>query len=181
MVVSTPVILGIIEPTLHQRGNAMQFDNRWGRRPRAAMCAIVLALCAVASTAFAADPVTAANKKLAVDFFNLLLVEKKPQEAFDKYAGKNYIQHNPVAADGHAPAIKFLSDWFAKNPRAVIQIKRVIAEGDLVAIHHHMRTSPEVRGMAAVDIFRVENGKVVEHWDVVQAIPEKSANPHPMF
>jgi predicted SnoaL-like aldol condensation-catalyzing enzyme len=142
--------------------------------------AIVLALGATASAA-ESPSTTEANKKLAVDFFNLLLVEKKPQEAFDKYAGKNYIQHNPVAADGHAPAIKFLSEWFAKNPRSVIQIKRVIAEGDLVAIHHHMRTSPEVRGTAAVDIFRVENGKVVEHWDVVQPIPEKSANDHPMF
>jgi predicted SnoaL-like aldol condensation-catalyzing enzyme len=180
MVVSTTLFLGIIEPTLHQQGDAMQFDNRWSRRPRVALCAIVLALCA-ASTAFAADPATEANKKVAVDFFNLVLVQKKPQEGFDKYAGKTYIQHNPVADDGHAPAIKFLSDWFAKNPRAIIQIKRVIAEGDLVAIHHHMRTSPEVRGMAAVDIFRVENGKVVEHWDVVQPIPDKSANPHPMF
>ena len=159
----------------------MQFDNSSGRWPRRTVCAILLALCAVAPSAFAADPATEANKKLAVDFFNRVLVEKKPQEGFDKYAGKNYIQHNPVAGDGHAPAIKFLTDWFAKNPRAVIQIKRVIAEGDLVAIHHHMRTSPEVRGMAAVDIFRVENGKVVEHWDVVQPIPEKSANDHPMF
>jgi predicted SnoaL-like aldol condensation-catalyzing enzyme len=179
-VVTAPVILGIIESTLHQQGDAMQFDNRRGSRPRAAMCAIVLALGA-ASTAFAADPATEANKKLAVDFFNLVLVQKKPQEGFDKYAGKTYIQHNPVAGDGHAPAIKFLSDWFAKNPKAIIQIKRVIAEGDLVAIHHHMRTSPDVRGMAAVDIFRVENGKVVEHWDVVQPMPEKSANDHPMF
>jgi predicted SnoaL-like aldol condensation-catalyzing enzyme len=124
---------------------------------------------------------TAANKKIAVDFFDMLLVDKKPKEAFEKYAGQNYIQHNPVAADGHEPAIRFLSDWFAKNPRAIIQIKRVVAEGDIVAIHHHMRTSPEARGSAAVDIFRIENGAVVEHWDVVQPIPEKSANPHPMF
>ena len=145
-----------------------------------AIFASVMALCAV-STAFAADPVTEANKKLAVDFFNMVFSAKKPQEAFDKYASKNYIQHNPVAADGPAPAIKFLSEWFVKNPRAIIEIKRVIAEGDMVAIHHHMRTSPEVRGMAAVDMFRVENGKVVEHWDVVQPMPEKSANDHPMF
>jgi predicted SnoaL-like aldol condensation-catalyzing enzyme len=158
----------------------MRFDKLSGHGSRGAVLAIVLLLC---PAAFAAEPsnTTEANKKLAVDFFNLLLVQKKPQEAFDKYAGKNYIQHNPVAADGHAPAIKFLSDWFARNPKSIIQIKRVIAEGDLVAIHHHMRTAPEVRGTAAVDIFRIENGKVVEHWDVVQPIPEKSANDHPMF
>jgi predicted SnoaL-like aldol condensation-catalyzing enzyme len=140
-----------------------------------------LSLCGCVATSNGAADVTAANKKIAVEFFNVLLVEKKPREAFQRYAGENYIQHNPVAADGHEPAIKFLSDWFAKNPRAIIQIKRVIAEGDIVAIHHHMRTSPEARGSAAVDMFRVQNGKVVEHWDVVQPIPEKSANPHPMF
>lgn len=142
---------------------------------------LLLAAGVSTSAAQAADALTAANKKIAVDFFNVLLVEKKPREAFERYAGKKYIQHNPVADDGWDGAINFLSDWFAKNPRAIIQIKKVIAEGDLVAIHHHMRTSPEVRGTAAVDIFRIENGKVVEHWDVVQPIPEKSANPHPMF
>jgi predicted SnoaL-like aldol condensation-catalyzing enzyme len=145
--------------------------------------AVVLTLCAAyATTTPAAQPdATAANKKIVVDFFNVLLVQKRPREAFEKHAAKKYIQHNPVADDGWDGAIKFLSDWFAKNPRAIIEIKKVIAEGDLVAIHHHMRTSPELRGSAAVDIFRVENGKVAEHWDVVQPIPEKSANPHPMF
>lgn len=145
------------------------------------MVAFGTALCGPAATAFADGANTAANKKLVVDFFTLLLVDKKPQEAFDKYVAKQYIQHNPVADDGWTDAINFLNGWFAQNPKSVIQIKRVIADGDLVAVHHHMRTSPEVRGLAAVDIFRVENGKVVEHWDVVQPIPEKSANPHPMF
>jgi len=146
------------------------------------LCVLLVALTSAAPAAFAdAASTTAANKKLVVDFFTVVFVDKRPQAAFDKYVGKTYIQHNPVADDGSAGAIGFLSDWFKKNPQAVIQIKRVIAEGDLVAVHHHMRTSPEVRGMAAVDIFRVENGKVVEHWDVVQPMPEKSANPHPMF
>lgn len=140
-----------------------------------------VALCGAVPVAFADDASTAANKKLVVDFFTILLVDKQPQEAFDKYVAEKYIQHNPAADDGWTDAIHFLNDWFAKNPKSVIQIKRVIAEGDLVAVHHPMRTSPEVRGLAAVDVFRVENGKVVEHWDVVQPIPEKSANPHPMF
>jgi predicted SnoaL-like aldol condensation-catalyzing enzyme len=145
----------------------------------AALTALTLSGCAATPGGEAQR--TEANKKVAVDFFNLLLVEERPREGFRKYAGQPYIQHHPVAAAGHEPAIEFLNDWFAKNPRAVIEMKRVIAEGDLVAIHHHMRTSPEARGSAAVDIFRIENGKVVEHWDVVQPIPEKSANPHPMF
>ena len=154
--------------------------HRWTYRNKVFAGLLVSAI-ALAACATASSNVTAANKKLAVDFFTLLLIDKQPQAAFDKYASQNYIQHNPVADDGQAPAIKFLSDWFAANPRSIIEIKRVIAAGDLVAIHHHMRTSPEARGSAAVDIFRVDNGKIVEHWDVVQPIPEKSANKHPMF
>lgn len=144
---------------------------------------MLLAVCGASTAAQANNSAdqTAANKKLVVDFFKMVFHDKKPREAFAKYASKDYIQHNPLAADGPEPAIKFLTEWFEKNPNAIVEIKRVIAEGDVVAIHHHMRRSPEERGMAAVDMFRVENGKVIEHWDVVQPMPEKSLNPHPMF
>ena len=136
---------------------------------------------AAASAALAAQQVTAQNKKIAVDFFNMVFQDRKPQQAFDTYSTPEYIQHNELASDGAAPAIKFLNEWFEKNPRASIEIKRVIAEGNLVAIHHHMRKSPEDPGAAAVDMYRVENGKVMEHWDVFQNMPAKSENAHPKF
>ncbi|PZN34981.1 MAG: polyketide cyclase [Proteobacteria bacterium] len=124
---------------------------------------------------------TAANKQLVIDMWHTIFTEKRVREGFERYISANYIQHNPLADDGPHSAMEFLSTWFETHPQAIVEVKRVIAEGDLVVIHHHMRTSPEDRGSAAVDIFRVENGQVVEHWDVVQRMPETSANPHPMF
>lgn len=124
---------------------------------------------------------TEANKQLVLEAWHTIFTEKKVGEGFDRYIHPDYIQHNPVAADGPAPARKFLTEWFEKNPDAIIEVKKAVAEGDLVFIHHHMRASPKERGNAAVDMFRVQDGKLIEHWDVLQAIPEKSANPHPMF
>jgi predicted SnoaL-like aldol condensation-catalyzing enzyme len=134
-----------------------------------------------AAAALAAQQLTDQNRKIAVDFFNMVFQDRKPQEAFDLYSVPDYIQHNELAADGAAPAIEFLNGWFATNPQASAEIKRVIAEGNLVAIHHHMRESPEVPGAAAVDMYRVENGRVVEHWDVFQRMPAESKNDHPKF
>jgi predicted SnoaL-like aldol condensation-catalyzing enzyme len=73
-------------------------------------------------------------------------------------------------------------EGFAEQfPQMSLDIKRVVAEGDLVVTHSLLKTSPEDRGTAAADIFRLENGKVVEHWDVLQPVPESAANDHPMF
>jgi len=74
-----------------------------------------------------------------------------------------------------------MEPYFTKNPTARSEIKRAVAEGDLVFLHVHAKSSETDRGMAVVDIFRVENGKVVEHWDVVQPIPEKANNSNTMF
>jgi predicted SnoaL-like aldol condensation-catalyzing enzyme len=86
-----------------------------------------------------------------------------------------------MAATGAQAAINFLGPYLKSNPAYKGEIKRVIAEGDLVAIHNHVTSGPTDRGRAVVDIFRVENGKVVEHWDVVQDVPAKSANDNTMF
>jgi predicted SnoaL-like aldol condensation-catalyzing enzyme len=73
-------------------------------------------------------------------------------------------------------------EGFAEQfPQMSVDIKRAVAEGDLVVTHSLLKTSPEDRGTAAADIFRLEDGKVVEHWDVVQPVPESAANDHPMF
>ena len=124
---------------------------------------------------------TEANKKLVLDMWNTVFTEKKVGEGFDRYISPDYVQHNPLASDGPESAREFLTQWFANNPDAVIEVKKVVAQGDLVFLHHHMRVNPTERGSAAVDMFRVADGKVIEHWDVVQPIPENSKNPHPMF
>jgi len=128
--------------------------------------------------AFAAD--LEANKKIVVDFYNKGLNDKD-FDAASKYFGPRYVQHNPGAANGPEGFKRLVGFLKEKFPTSRNEIKRVIAEGDLVVLHVHSKRSPEDRGRAIVDIFKVENGKIVEHWDVVQDVPEKSANTNTMF
>lgn len=122
-----------------------------------------------------------ANKKIVLEYTDLAFNQRKPEEAVAKYQGPYYRQHNPSARDGAEPFIGFVK-WFAQTyPSFRIEFKRIIAEGDLVVTHSHLVREPGERGMAVTDIFRLENGKVVEHWDVVQEIPETSANNNTMF
>jgi predicted SnoaL-like aldol condensation-catalyzing enzyme len=121
------------------------------------------------------------NKKIAVAFLTMIFNDHKVEEAFKLYAVLEYKQHNPYAASGAEAAIKFLGPYLKSNPEARTDIKRVLADGDLVAIHNNPKMNANDRGSAVVDIFRLENGKVVEHWDVVQAVAEKSANQNTMF
>ena len=110
------------------------------------------------------------NKKIAVAFLTMIFNDHKVEEAFKLYAVPEYKQHNPYAATGAQAAINFLGPYLKANPEARTDIKRVIAEGDLVAIHNNPKQNAKDRGSAVVDIFRLENGKVVEHWDVVQEV-----------
>src|SRR4051794_9763620 len=121
------------------------------------------------------------NKALVIAFYDLAANKRKPAEAVKLYTDGRYIQHNPYAADGAEAFVKFFTDFGAKNPDASITFKRVIAEGDLVVTHGHWKKSKDDRGSAVADIFRISNGKIAEHWDVIQPIPEKSANPNTMF
>jgi predicted SnoaL-like aldol condensation-catalyzing enzyme len=121
------------------------------------------------------------NKKIAVAFLTMIFNDHKVEEAFKLYADPGYKQHNPYAASGAQAAINFLGPYLKANPEARTEIKRVLADGDLVAIHNNPKQNAKDRGSAVVDIFRLENGKVVEHWDVVQSVPEKSANENTMF
>ena len=108
-------------------------------------------------------------------------LNKKDFEEAKKYFGPKYIQHNPTAADGiegFGAFVKFLKEKF---PNSRSEIKRVFADGDYVIVHVHAVREPGTRGAAIMDIFRLENGKVVEHWDVRQEIPEKAANDNGMF
>jgi len=128
------------------------------------------------------ESVEARNKQIAIDFYNAALNEKN-WEKTKSFIGNRYVQHNLAAVDGPEGLkahIEFLKRDFPNNRG---EIKHALADGDLVALHIHNKRSPEVRGNAVVDIFRIENGKVVEHWDVVQPIPEpgKAKNENTMF
>jgi predicted SnoaL-like aldol condensation-catalyzing enzyme len=127
------------------------------------------------------DVATTKNKEVVTAFYNLIFRDHKPAEAFEKYGGDKYIQHNPRVPDGKEALIGFFTPFFTANPEAKSEIKRAVAEGDLVWLHVHAKKDAADRGRAIVDIFRVEKGKVVEHWDVVQDIPEAAANKNTMF
>jgi predicted SnoaL-like aldol condensation-catalyzing enzyme len=121
------------------------------------------------------------NRQIVEQFIDLLYRQGRVREAFETYVHEDYIQHNPLAPDGRAAAIAALEPYFASQPDAVREVHRIIVEGNLAAVHVRARPTPQDRGFAIVDILRLENGKIVEHWDVIQAVPEQSANPHPMF
>ena len=120
------------------------------------------------------------NKKNVLAFYEKL-INQKDFESASVYMGDHYIQHNPLAADGAEGLKKFIDYLRTAYPNAHAEIKRVFADNDYVILHVHSVLEPNTRGNAIVDIFRLENGKIVEHWDVIQAIPEKSANPNGMF
>jgi predicted SnoaL-like aldol condensation-catalyzing enzyme len=122
------------------------------------------------------------NKANGVAYYTTAFNDKKPEEAVAKYGGPEYIQHNPQAADGFQAFIDFVKGFTAQYPQLHVDIKRVIAECDLVVTHSHLTLSPTDRGSAVADIFRLDrDGKIVEHWDVIQAVPETSANDNTMF
>jgi predicted SnoaL-like aldol condensation-catalyzing enzyme len=121
-----------------------------------------------------------ANKKNVVEFYEKAL-NQKDFEAASKYLGPRYTQHNPVAADGPGGLKAFIQFLRDKFPNSRSEIKRVFADGDYVIVHVHAIREPGTRGRAIIDIFKLENGKIVEHWDVAQDIPEKAANPNGMF
>lgn len=121
-----------------------------------------------------------ANKKNVVEFYDKALNQKN-FDAASKYLGPRYTQHNPVAADGPEGLKAFVQFLRDKFPNSHSEIKRVFADGDYVVVHVHAVREPGTRGRAIIDIFKLENGKIVEHWDVAQDIPEKAANANGMF
>lgn len=140
--------------------------------------AAALALAALAGAADAQQQ--EANKKAVVEFYDKA-INQKDFEAAAKYLGSRYTQHNPNAPDGPEGLKAFLQFLKEKFPGSRSEIKRVFADGDYVILHVHAVREPGTRGNAIIDIFKLENGKIVEHWDVVQPIPEKAANTNSMF
>jgi predicted SnoaL-like aldol condensation-catalyzing enzyme len=122
----------------------------------------------------------AANKRVVLAFYDAA-INKKDYDLAVTFLGSDYKQHNPTAGDGAAGLKGFIDFLKAKFPTQHGDIRQVIAEGNLVVLHVHSTRGDNTPGRAIVDIFRVDHGKVVEHWDVIQDIPEKSANSNGMF
>ena len=120
------------------------------------------------------------NKRNVVAYYETAF-GGRPEEAVAQYLGDHYIQHNPEADDGPEAFIGFVHGLRDANPDVRLEIKRVIAEGDLVVTHANLVLRPGEPGLALADFFRLEDGKVVEHWDVIQAVPDHSANSNGMF
>jgi predicted SnoaL-like aldol condensation-catalyzing enzyme len=121
-----------------------------------------------------------ANKKAVADFYDLI-INKKDFDSARKYIGSRYRQHNPLVADYPEGLEAFITFLKTNYPEAKSEIKRIFADGDHVILHVHSVRAPETAGRAIIEIFRLENGKIEEHWDVIQEIPSESANPNGMF
>jgi len=121
------------------------------------------------------------NKQHAIEFYDLMFNQCKPKEAIEKYAGDHYTQHNPHVADGKQAFIEYFERMANEYPDKKVSFKRVLCEDQLVVLHC-LQEWPGDQNYAGIDIFRFDDkGKIVEHWDVLQIIPDHSENENTMF
>lgn len=149
-------------------------------RSVAMIAASILMLSLGNGAALAASAQEEANRAAVLAFYEKGLNQKDADAAL-AYVGNRYVQHNPNAPDGLDGFRKFIGFLREKFPSSHSEIKRSFVDGDFVILHVHSVREPGSRGRAIVDIFKLENGKIVEHWDVVQDIPENPANNNTMF
>ncbi|KJC54302.1 polyketide cyclase [Bradyrhizobium sp. LTSP849] len=131
-------------------------------------------------SASAGDTQEEANRKTVLAFYEKGLNQKDADAAL-AYVGDRYVQHNPNAPDGPDGFRKFIGFLREKFPNSHSEIKRSFVDGDYVILHVHAVREAGTKGSAIVDIFKLENGKIVEHWDVVQPITDNPANNNTMF
>jgi predicted SnoaL-like aldol condensation-catalyzing enzyme len=121
------------------------------------------------------------NKRLVTEFYELAINQQKPAEAARKYIELPYRQHNPEVPDGPDGFVQFISGMQKKHPKLKVVISKALADDDLVALHVHLTREPNDPGLAVAEFFRLKDGKIIEHWDVLQPVPEKTANGNSMF
>ena len=121
------------------------------------------------------------SKEVVQTFVQMVFGEKRVREGAECYMREDYVQHNPRGRDGREAFIQMFEGFFERAPDLSLDVKRALAEGDLVALHSHFKLSPGEKGSAVVDIFRIEDGLIAEHWDVVQAVPEEARDPGVVF
>ncbi|WP_208450567.1 nuclear transport factor 2 family protein [Burkholderia anthina] len=160
--------------------------RRWTMGAMAAPAARWMAAAMFAATAVHAaaagtgDAQQEANRRTVLAFYEKGLNEKDADAAL-AYVGERYVQHNPNAADGRDGFRKFVAFLRDTYPQSHSEIVRSFVDGDYVILHVHAVREPGTRGSAIMDIFRLEHGKIVEHWDVNQPVPEQAANGNTMF
>lgn len=123
----------------------------------------------------------ASNKATVRDFYDVAFNQQRPAEAASKHLGSVHRQHNPGGADGAEAFVAFVTGFTQAYPSLQVDFKRFVAEADLVAVHSQFVREPNDRGLAVMDIFRLEDGKIVEHWDSSQEVPAEAANSNTVF
>ncbi|EGT5659579.1 nuclear transport factor 2 family protein [Cronobacter dublinensis] len=120
-----------------------------------------------------------ANRQRVITFYDRFFNQHDTAAA--DVVADDYRQHNPEVPDGKAPFVNYFSGFFRDNPQSRAKVIRSAADGDLVWLQVHSTNGSHDRGQAVLDIFRVKDGKIVEHWDIIQDVPEKAANANTMF